>query len=287
MYQRRRAACPGGPAVRVSASGVPCVPCTVWCTPGAHVAIVLFHGEKCRSCRAFTPKYARLAQQYQGQAEFFRVVATRNADLLASEHVATLLPWCAVSWLQLYTHLLPRRCPPPYNRLRRVCACADSLMMHVHLHPSFHLLMLLLPWCATSQPASHPNQPATPTRPPPRPTRTASLLHPPAPSPRCTVCLTAGRGETGPTPSLVLAPAPPAHAAPAPRNPHPAPCTCAPFRRTWMPSGSVRSSTSSATRCSSLLKLPPYGCLSVPPRPPGADSPGSWRRYAHAPGTSC
>jgi len=58
----------------------------------AHVAIVLFHGEKCRSCRAFTPKYARLAQQYQGQAEFFRVVATRNADLLASEHVATLLP---------------------------------------------------------------------------------------------------------------------------------------------------------------------------------------------------
>ena len=61
----------------------------------AHVAIVLFHGEKCRSCRAFTPKYSRLAQQYQGQAEFFRVVATRNADLLASEHVATLLPWCA------------------------------------------------------------------------------------------------------------------------------------------------------------------------------------------------
>lgn len=62
---------------------------------GAPVAIVLFHGEKCRSCRAFTPKYARLAQQYQGQAEFFRVVATRNAALLASEHVATLLPWCA------------------------------------------------------------------------------------------------------------------------------------------------------------------------------------------------
>ena len=61
----------------------------------AHVAVVLFHGEKCRSCRAFTPKYSRLAQQYQGQAEFFRVVATRNADLLASEHVATLLPWCA------------------------------------------------------------------------------------------------------------------------------------------------------------------------------------------------
>lgn len=58
----------------------------------AHVAVVLFHGEKCRSCRAFTPKYSRLAQQYQGQAEFFRVVATRNADLLASEHVATLLP---------------------------------------------------------------------------------------------------------------------------------------------------------------------------------------------------
>ena len=100
-------------AVRSSLGRVPCVPRTVWCTPGAHVAIVLFHGEKCRSCRAFTPKYARLAQQYQGQAEFFRVVATRNADLLASEHVATLLPWCAVSWLQLYTHLLPRRCPPP------------------------------------------------------------------------------------------------------------------------------------------------------------------------------
>ena len=61
----------------------------------AHVAIVLFHGEKCRSCRAFTPKYSRLAQQYQGQAEFFRVIASRNADLLASEHVATLLPWRA------------------------------------------------------------------------------------------------------------------------------------------------------------------------------------------------
>ena len=88
---------------RTSLGRVPCVPRTVWCTTGAHVAIVLFHGEKCRSCRAFTPKYARLAQQYQGQAEFFRVVATRNADLLASEHVATLLPWCA-AWLQTYTH---------------------------------------------------------------------------------------------------------------------------------------------------------------------------------------
>ena len=142
--------------------------------------------------------------------------------------------------------------------------------------------------CTPPHPCSATSQPATPTRPTLRhPHPTAPLLHPPAPFPRCTVCLTAGRGETGPTPSLVLAPALPAHAAPAPRNPHPAPCTCAPFRRTWMPSGSVRNSMSSATRCSSLLKLPPYGCLSVPPRPPGADSPGSWLRYAHAPGTSC
>ena len=61
----------------------------------ARVAVVLFHGEKCRSCRAFAPKYSRLAKDYQGQAEFFRVIAARNADLLASEHVATLLPWRA------------------------------------------------------------------------------------------------------------------------------------------------------------------------------------------------
>lgn len=61
----------------------------------ARVAVVLFHGEKCRSCRAFAPKYSRLAKYYQGQAEFFRVIASRNADLLASEHVATLLPWRA------------------------------------------------------------------------------------------------------------------------------------------------------------------------------------------------
>ena len=39
----------------------------------ARVAVVLFHGEKCRSCRAFAPKYSRLAKDYQGQAEFFRV----------------------------------------------------------------------------------------------------------------------------------------------------------------------------------------------------------------------
>ena len=37
----------------------------------ARVAVVLFHGEKCRSCRAFAPKYSRLAKDYQGQAEFF------------------------------------------------------------------------------------------------------------------------------------------------------------------------------------------------------------------------
>jgi hypothetical protein len=61
----------------------------------ACVAVVLFHGEKCRSCKAFAPKYSRLAKYYQGQAEFFRVIASRNADLLASEHVATLLPWRA------------------------------------------------------------------------------------------------------------------------------------------------------------------------------------------------
>ena len=59
----------------------------------APVAIVLFHGEQCRSCKAFTPKFARLAQQYQGQAEFFRVVASRNTALCAAENVMTLLPW--------------------------------------------------------------------------------------------------------------------------------------------------------------------------------------------------
>ena len=93
----------------------------------AHVAVVLFHGEKCRSCRAFTPKYSRLAQQYQGQAEFFRVVATRNADLLASEHVATLLPWCAEAESSPVPGLgagpptpeSPLPCAPQRQRLRR------------------------------------------------------------------------------------------------------------------------------------------------------------------------
>ena len=62
----------------------------------APVAVVLFHGERCRKCVAFTPKFVRLAKEYQGQAQFFKLSVNRNAELCAAEHVLTLLPWCVL-----------------------------------------------------------------------------------------------------------------------------------------------------------------------------------------------
>ena len=58
----------------------------------APVTVILFHGEHCRSCRAFEPKYARLAQEYADRAKFFKVVAARNLELCSKEEVLTLLP---------------------------------------------------------------------------------------------------------------------------------------------------------------------------------------------------
>lgn len=68
----------------------------------ASVVVILFHGERCRSCRAFRPKYARLARQYQGQAQFFRMSVNRSllganlaevsVDRGAAASVLTLLP---------------------------------------------------------------------------------------------------------------------------------------------------------------------------------------------------
>lgn len=58
----------------------------------APVTVILFHGENCRSCRAFEPRYARLAKEYAGRAKFFKVVASRNLELCTHEKVLTLLP---------------------------------------------------------------------------------------------------------------------------------------------------------------------------------------------------
>ena len=58
----------------------------------APVTVILFHGEHCRSCRAFEPKYARLAKEYGDRAKFFKVVASRNLELCTHENVLTLLP---------------------------------------------------------------------------------------------------------------------------------------------------------------------------------------------------
>ena len=79
----------------------------------APVAVVLFHGERCRKCVAFTPKFVRLAKEYQGQAQFFKLSVNRNAELCAAEHVLTLLPWCVLE-TQATAH--PVRAPVSHSR---------------------------------------------------------------------------------------------------------------------------------------------------------------------------
>lgn len=79
----------------------------------APVAVILFHGERCRKCVAFTPKFVRLAKEYQGQAQFFKLSVNRNAELCAAEHVLTLLPWCVLE-TQATAH--PVRAPVSHSR---------------------------------------------------------------------------------------------------------------------------------------------------------------------------
>lgn len=95
---RSAAGAPGRPHAGPLASVVR--PLEKACTPesfveacsAAPIAVVLFQSERCLLCRAFAPKYARLAKKYGDEAIFFTVVATQNAELCASEQVLTLLP---------------------------------------------------------------------------------------------------------------------------------------------------------------------------------------------------
>lgn len=58
---------------------------------GAQLSVVSFSSPMCRKCKAFAPRFERLAHEFQSlNTRFFSVNAIRNLDLFESEGVGTL-----------------------------------------------------------------------------------------------------------------------------------------------------------------------------------------------------